>query len=467
MFEVLACNIFEKLPQTKFPDAFRQIQEIIQKSTQRVVILDDDPTGCQTVHDVPVLTDWSDELLQEMLTNGSHCFFILTNSRSMEEVDAVALTQTIVSSVKQMAAEAELEVVFISRSDSTLRGHYPAEPDAIGQTLQLADAIHCLIPAFFQGGRYTINDVHYVKENDQLIPAHLTPFAQDKSFGFLHAHMPQYVEEKTSGKIKAADVLSITLDDLRLGGPDLVAQKLVESRSPACVVNAASENDLDIFALAARSAIQRGKHLIFRTAASFINSFCGIDTKPVLTRETLSITSGRGALFVVGSYVAKSSQQLQHLLKNTAIQSFELPVEQIILQERNDLMQNTLSAIESQIMAGKHVVIYTSRGLITGQTVAENLNIGKQVSDFLVAITKAINEKASPALLLSKGGITSHVIARDALQIKKANVKGQILPGVPVWDFVKSNNSIGQLIIFPGNVGDETSLTQIYKLLPL
>lgn len=466
MSEILNINRLKNLPESQYPLAFNELQVLLKTEKKRVVILDDDPTGCQTVHDVPVLTDWSESLLQEMLASGSHCFFILTNSRSMVEAEAVKLTQNIVSRVQQWATAARVEVIFISRSDSTLRGHYPAEPDAIAAALDQKDAMHCLIPAFFPGGRFTLQDTHYVQEKDQLIPAHLTPFAQDKSFGFFHAHLPKYVEEKTGGRYKSENVLSISLEDIRQGGPNQVEQKLLQSKSHVCVVNAAHQNDLDIFALAAWGSIHKGKHLIFRTAASFINSFCRIESQPLLNQKTLNLTAGRGALFVVGSYVAKSSQQLQHLLENTSIHAYKLPVEKIISKESKTLMEETLQAITEMILAGKHVVIYTSRTLITGESAADNLDIGRQVSEFLVAISKAVYEQASPALLLSKGGITSHVIARDALQIKKANVKGQILPGVPVWDFIKPNGSTGQLVIFPGNVGDETSLTQIYKLLP-
>ena len=32
----------------------------------KVVVLDDDPTGTQTAHDVPVLTSWSPEVVQQV-----------------------------------------------------------------------------------------------------------------------------------------------------------------------------------------------------------------------------------------------------------------------------------------------------------------------------------------------------------------------------------------------------------------
>ena len=41
-----------------------------------------------------------------------------------------------------------------------------------------------LCPFFLEGGRVTIDNVHYVKEGNILIPAGMTEFAKDQSFGY-------------------------------------------------------------------------------------------------------------------------------------------------------------------------------------------------------------------------------------------------------------------------------------------
>ena len=59
---------------------------------RRIAVLDDDPTGSQTVHDVAVVTVFdADEIAAGLDEPGSTCF-ILTNTRSMGEADAIALT---------------------------------------------------------------------------------------------------------------------------------------------------------------------------------------------------------------------------------------------------------------------------------------------------------------------------------------------------------------------------------------
>ena len=48
---------------------------------RKIVVLDDDPTGVQTVHDLPVDTDWRRATLESGLAEEGTMFFVLTNSR--------------------------------------------------------------------------------------------------------------------------------------------------------------------------------------------------------------------------------------------------------------------------------------------------------------------------------------------------------------------------------------------------
>jgi uncharacterized protein YgbK (DUF1537 family) len=58
------------------------------------------------------------------------------------------------------------------------------------------------------------------------------------------------------------------------------------------------------------------------------------------------------------------------------------------------------------------------------------------------------------------------IILKYSLDIESATVEGQILPGVPVIVTERSNkyHSV-PYIIFPGNVGTEESLAEVYRLL--
>ena len=190
------------------------------KPPPKIIVLDDDPTGSQTVHSCLLLLQWDVATLRLGLTDAAPIFFVLTNTRALTPPKAAETIQTVCHHLKQaLALEQIQDFLIVSRSDSTLRGHYPIETDAIAQALGGFDA-HFLIPAFFEGGRTTRDSVHYLSVDGVETPVHLTEFAQDSVFGYHHSYLPDYVEEKTQGKIPAASVERFLLADLRAGGRD-------------------------------------------------------------------------------------------------------------------------------------------------------------------------------------------------------------------------------------------------------
>ena len=72
-----------------------------------------------------------------------------------------------------------------------------------------------ICPYFKEGGRFTIGNVHYVKYENELIPAGETEFAEDKTFGYHCSNLKEYVEEKTGGRYPAREVLDVSLEELR------------------------------------------------------------------------------------------------------------------------------------------------------------------------------------------------------------------------------------------------------------
>lgn len=125
-----------------------EIQRTIRESHNKVVVLDDDPTGTQTVHDVSVLTGWSVDVLVQELNNPSPAMFVLTNSRSMTTQQAQSVNREIATNLKEASSITGRNFVIISRSDSTLRGHFPAETDTLAEYLtEQPDAV-LIIPAF-------------------------------------------------------------------------------------------------------------------------------------------------------------------------------------------------------------------------------------------------------------------------------------------------------------------------------
>lgn len=454
-------DITKALPQSQFTEIFPRLEGFIKGSDRCIIVLDDDPTGCQTLHGIPVLFRWNLDILAREMLNGTPLFFLMTNSRSMTEDNAVALYREIGHLIKEASEKTGRAFSIISRSDSTLRGHYPAEPDAL-QFLYEQSPVHCIIPAFFQGGRYTIGDEHYVQTGDLLVPASQTPSAEDKVFGFSHSNLKKWVEEKTSGRISHKRVFSFGLEELRIKGPDYVGQKLSELDPGAVVVvNAAEQNDLDIFALGALKAEDKGAILLYRTAASFLNSFGAIQPRKPLEGKEISSGSVSGGLFIVGSYVPRSTMQVEHLMGQEGIHPLELEVRRLLLDSSEDYINESIKLVDNHIKDGRHVLLYTSRELVYTDDPEENLAIGKMVSDSLVTISREIRN--TPSFIVAKGGITSHDIASKGLRIQRAMVAGQALPGVPV--LVPDDRPDLRYIVFPGNVGENDALSILFNKL--
>jgi uncharacterized protein YgbK (DUF1537 family) len=451
----------------EWPEELRpRIQAQLRASPRSIVVLDDDPTGTQTVYDTPVLTDWRESSLSRELAAGTPLFYVLTNSRSLNPSEAADLAREAGLNLTAAARKTGRAFSVISRSDSTLRGHYPAEVDALAEALGLAQAPCLLIPFFAEGRRYTLDDVHYVADGDQLIPAAETPFARDASFGYKNSNLRQWVEEKTGGRLSAEAVRGISIETIRKGGPAAVKDLLcaLPARS-VCVVNAAALRDMEVVVAALLEAEDEGKQFLFRTAASFVQARAGLETRSLLFGNGASWPSvdlqGAGGLVVVGSHVPKSTAQLEQLIKATGMAAVELAVNDLLASERcAEAVRRATAQVNGLLTKGCSVALFTSRELVVGAGPCESLAIGRQVSKALVRVVSGLT--VAPGFFVAKGGITSSDLATESLGARRAVVLGQILPGVPVWELGLESRFPGmRFVVFPGNVGGPESLLEV------
>lgn len=440
----------------------KAICEELSKRPKSIVVLDDDPTGTQTVFDIPVVTEWSEATLERELLV-SPLFFILTNSRSLQVEAATKLAMLIGQRLKKVSDKLQKKILVISRSDSTLRGHYPDEVNALLNGLGMQGAKHIVAPAFFEGGRYTYDDIHYVKEGNSLIPAGETPFAKDNTFGYKSSNLKDWILEKSSGQVLSSQIESISLNTLRKKSTKTLEKVLSDPKTTHFVVNATSNIDLQAVALV---SLQYEGPLIFRTGASFVNALSGIKERPCLTKKEIFVDSETGgALIVIGSYVPKTTEQLEYLMAKGNAVFLELDVskvlEPILFQKQ---VINLANKVDSYLKSNNDVILYTSRKIIKGINKTESLNIVNKVSDGLISIVQKLSNQ--PRYILAKGGITSSDIATKGLSVKRAKVLGQVLKGVPVW-LLDEDAKFPRMpfIVFPGNVGDRKALYELIELL--
>ncbi len=438
------------------------IRDELKANPKTIIILDDDPTGTQTVYDVPIITSWDETILEDEILK-SPVFFILTNSRSLQIEAANALGELIGKRLLAISKKHNKELLIVSRGDSTLRGHYPNELEALAKGLNIENAKHILAPAFFEGERYTYNDIHFVREGHDFIPAAETPFAKDNTFGYKNSHLKDWIIEKYDHKIDAKKITSLSIEALRTHTTENIIETLNNAKYSHIIANATSYYDLQATALA---CLKSNKPFLFRTAAGFVNAISGIEAKDCLAKtDILNSENGSGSLIVIGSYVPKTTAQLEVLKKHSDAVFLELDVSNV---QNSVLFKENINALSKKVnqhlKADDDVVLYTSRTIVKDHTKAESLAIVNRVSDGLISIIKKLKDQ--PKYIVAKGGITSSDVATKGLNVKRALVLGQALKGVPVWKLGHETKFPNMpYIVFPGNVGDNNALNQLTKLL--
>lgn len=431
------------------------------RAPTKIIVIDDDPTGSQTVHSCLLLTQWDVATLQEALADTAPLFFVLTNTRAVDAERAAAITRDVCRNLKLALAGLDIQTIIVSRSDSTLRGHYPVETDVIAEELGPFDA-HFLVPAFFEAGRFTRDSIHYLKIGEKDIPVHETEFARDSVFGYRHSFLPDYVEEKTQGRIRANSVVRLLLADVRAG----VADRLLQLKDNTCVVvDAEQQTDLDTCADDLLKASRAGKRFLFRSAASLLTSLARLPPQPVAAHAIGQyVRARRAGAVIIGSHVPRTTHQLEVLLREPGTIALEVDVADIAV-DRAALLNKLLEQAEQAHRAHQTPVIYTSRRELGFARLGERLAFGAQVSAFLMDIVR--NMPPTLGYLISKGGITSNDVLSSGLALRSARLLGQILPGVSVVRTAPDHARFPDLpvVIFPGNVGDDSALAEVYRRL--
>ena len=455
----------------------KAVDELLAKeiagSNKKIVVLDDDPTGVQTVHDISVYTNWSEDSIRKGFAEENKLFYILTNSRGFTAAQTEIAHREIAKAVDAVSKETGKEYIFISRSDSTLRGHYPLETIILKEEYEknTGNKIdgEILCPFFKEGGRYTIDDVHYVRYGDTLVPAAETEFAKDKTFGYTVSDLKEYVEEKTGGVYKKENVTAISLKDIRALAFDKIEEQLMAVEDfNKIVVNAIDYVDVKIFCVALYRAMAKGKTFMFRTAAAIVKVMGGVSDQPLLTREQMVVKeTDSGGVIVIGSHTEKTTRQMEMLKEIPDIAFVELNA--MLVRDEAAFareVERCLALEEEYISSGRTVCVYTTRTLITADTgdKEDDLRLAVRISDAVQSLVGRLS--IVPSFVIAKGGITSSDVGTKALAVQRANVLGQIKPGIPVWQTGdESKFPQTPYVIFPGNVGEDSTLKEAAEIL--
>ncbi|UJL48197.1 hydroxyacid dehydrogenase [Virgibacillus sp. NKC19-16] len=469
----LANEVFDKIHAVNTNVIKEMLEKELADLNKKIVVLDDDPTGVQTVHDISVYTDWSVDSLNKGFAEQNSMFFILTNSRGFTEAETEKAHVEIAENVLEVSKKNNKDFIIISRGDSTLRGHYPLETKVLKETIESSSETkfdgEVILPFFKEGNRFTIDNIHYVQNEDYLVPAGETEFAKDRTFGYTKSHLGEWAEEKSNGEFKAEDTTYISLEKLRALEIEKITNQLLEvSDFNKVVVNAVDYVDVEIFVISLIKAMKAGKRFMVRSGAALTKVIGGVRDKGLLTRdELIKEEVNHGGLIIVGSHVKKTTEQLEELKKCDFIEFVEFNVHLVLHPEQFKAeTDRVIETSENLIRSGKTVAIYTKRErLDLGEDKQEEeLKLSVQISEAVTSIVQRL--KVRPSYIVAKGGITSSDIRTNGLEVQRSTVAGQIKPGIPVW-FTGEESKFPSIsyIIFPGNVGTKDALKETVEIL--
>ncbi|MBS7644755.1 MAG: four-carbon acid sugar kinase family protein [Candidatus Bathyarchaeia archaeon] len=486
-------ELLGSLPPEYIEDLSSSIEEILRsRSEELVVFLEDDSTGVQKSHNVYLVTQLTRKAIHSAVNAarraGHRLIFVLTNSRVLDSEKAEDLNRRLTSILLDISLGENITFRFGTRSDSTLRGHFPLEPLTLKKELESAgcgvDGILVSYAFLTDMSRITLNCIHWIREKRRdgsywYTPVHLTGFAHDKRFRYPTSNLAEYIKYKfelLGQPIRGENIIHIDIKKIR-SGPETVRDEIlkVKGRNKGLnfiVPDIVSRRDLQVLVLGVLMAEEEGLNLIYRTAASFPPARVNMPESPVLDAKDLNLRKDKGGILCLwGSFVELSNLQLKRILGEVReLVAVEFDVRRILKGEAEEVISQALKKVETSLKMGRPVVVYTVPRMeyppeeISEKERAENQ---QRIASSLQEIYNRLKE--TPGITIFKGGVTSSLGLFNS-GAEKVLVLGQISPGIPIVriqpeDNTRSPGEDALMILGPGNVGVEDTYIEVFEKL--
>jgi uncharacterized protein YgbK (DUF1537 family) len=412
-------------------------------------VLDDDPTGTQAMADVPIVLDWADDAVATAVREDDPSVHLLTNSRAHPPAAAAAVTASAARAARAAFPDARL----LLRGDSTLRGHvyeeYDAARTALGHPHGAVPLL--LVPAFPAAGRVTVDGVHLLERDGGRVPLHDTEYATDGALAYADARLARWADDRSGGRLAAADAVEIPLAVVRTDGRRAVCEALLAASGkgrPAVVVpDAETGADLEVIAAGLRAA-EAQVPVLARCAPAFAAVLTGTAARgPAAPPE-----AGRGVLVLCGSFVPTTTAQLAELDRAWPGRTVVADVRALAGAGSGDEVQRLAAAATALLDGDGPAIVATPRDRDPALVDADSQ---RRVASALARVARLV-----PAdVVVAKGGITSAVTAREGLGARTARVVGPIATGVSRWQLPDGP----AYCVVPGNVGGPGLLVEVVE----
>ena len=421
-----------------------------------IVVLDDDPTGVQTLAGVRVLLSWDQERVRAAV-DGRPAVHLITNTRALEP----SRVHRVVHEAARIVMESVPGARLVLRGDSTLRGHLLEEYLAVREAVAPDGwPVLLLVPALPSAGRVTVDGVHLVELDGKRVPAAETEFARDGVFAYARARLLDWAEERSGGLFAAARGREVQLAELRRDGDAAVARAIAELSAvgvPAVLaVDAETVDDLELVAAGYLSALDAGTSVIVRCAPAF----AGVVAGTTADAPTELPPAGDGVLVVCGSYVEQTTRQLERLLAGRPEALVEADVTAFATDDPHKELARLAEATSRRLDHDGVAVLATPRSRPLGTT---SFDAGERIALGLARTVASVHPR--PSVIVVKGGVTSAFVLREGIGADEAEVIGPVLPGVSRWAAEWPDGSPVHFLVVPGNVGDDDLLARLVDAL--
>lgn len=429
-----------------------------------LIVFADDPSACQNTSNSWLVIRPNEAMVIDALTRNLSPLFIVTNTRRVSPQRAVQLLRENCRIVANAIARIrttmpDFNPLIANYCDASLTGQFPSETDVIAAELGPFSSL-LFIPAHWEAGYITRDSVHYLRIENRLVPAYKTDFSQDPLLGFSTSYLPEYIEEKTKGRIRAHQVTRVLHTDL----PSAQLALLMKlSDNAACIVDCESAQSLAGFMAVVGHAHQAGRRFLFRGSASVVAALSGKSLEysdPLPTWSTLE--GGRPGIVIVGSPLAQATVQLQRLFDEPGVVGLEIDVNEI--DRREGYVRDIAASARRALVNNNTVVIFTSRpdGFPPDTS---RFTLAEKISSFLIDLLQRIN--FHPGFVVCKGAATSCDILARGLNLEIEPVYGQVLGGHSLL-FCPNDHKLfpsTPVIVCGQNIGGASALVELVQRL--
>jgi len=433
----------------------------------KVVVIDDDPAGTQTVAGVPVLTSWTVSDLTWGLEQADPTVFVLTNSRALSTHAAAMTNRRVARNCFRAASRLGFRLSLVSLSDSSLRGHLLAEIEALDSEIFAArgqPATVVLCPAFPEAGRVTFGGVELVRASGVLGQGGVSAFSKDATLGDCSSRLSEWMEESSQRRWRAKDVVVVDLETIRSGGAAVVAERIAAAGpSRPVALDAVSIRDVEIGAAGVQLAESSGSVVLLRSGPTMARARGGLPRALPISDEALKnlceTSRNPYGLVIVGSPNPLTTVQAAATLQLGDMELIELDVARILDPSGGQKELDRVALVVARAIHSSDVLLQTSRSE-NAQSSLSNQREPARVAEAITTIATRIVSSNRLSWIIGKGGATSSDIITKVLGLQRAEVVGPILPGVSsLWH---DRNGDGPLMIaFPGHLGNAESLRDV------